>query len=208
MEKNTMIFSGFPGVGKTYYAKNTDLKVLDSDSSTFSWISKGVRNPDFPTNYMEHIKSNIGKVDVIFVSTHKDVRNSLVALQLPFTLVYPRQELKEEYLERFRKRGSIEGFVSLMEDNWGTFLSELHKQQNCDKIELCSNSYIGYYVNAPNFLGEVHEPTVKLDWATDAYAEEKTRKKAKTLMDEQHPLYVMACDACGNPANKCTCLDK
>ena len=33
------VISGFPGIGKSYAAKNlTHLKILDSDSSSFSWI--------------------------------------------------------------------------------------------------------------------------------------------------------------------------
>lgn len=56
---------------------------LDSDSSNFSWVkdengnNTKERNPEFPKNYIEHIKSNIGKVDVIFVSSHKVVREAL-----------------------------------------------------------------------------------------------------------------------------------
>ena len=32
------------------------------------------RNPEFPDNYIQPIKENIGKVDYIFVSSHKEVR--------------------------------------------------------------------------------------------------------------------------------------
>ena len=34
------------------------------------------RNPNFPNNYIEHIKENIGKVDYIFVSSHLVVRQA------------------------------------------------------------------------------------------------------------------------------------
>ena len=76
IEKKTTIISAFPLCGKTYFSQNCgDFVVIDSDSSNFSWVkdSNGnrtsKRNPDFPGNYIEHIKSNIGKVDYILVST-------------------------------------------------------------------------------------------------------------------------------------------
>ena len=37
-KKETRVISGFPGVGKTYFKNITNLIVLDSDSSKFSWI--------------------------------------------------------------------------------------------------------------------------------------------------------------------------
>ena len=61
---NTKIFSVFPACGKTYLYEHQDeygLKILDSDSSQFSWTLTRdgmIRNPDFPKNYIEHIKEN------------------------------------------------------------------------------------------------------------------------------------------------------
>ena len=76
----TRIISAFPGTGKTYFHTHKGpLATADSDSSHFSWISKGVRHPEFPANYIEHINDLMGKVDYIFVSSHQDVRNALTA---------------------------------------------------------------------------------------------------------------------------------
>ena len=58
MDDNTMLYAGFPAVGKSYFYNNSDLTVLDSDSSKFD-------KAFFPQNYIEHIKANLGKVDVI-----------------------------------------------------------------------------------------------------------------------------------------------
>lgn len=63
--KNTIVISAFPACGKSYKVKNYNGKpytMLDSDSSNFSWIkdelgnNTKVRNPDFPSNYIQHIK--------------------------------------------------------------------------------------------------------------------------------------------------------
>ena len=77
----TRIISAFPGTGKSVYHEKHPLTTLDSDSSNFSWIEvDGVklRNPQFPENYIEHIKKNIGIYDFIFVSSHSVVREALV----------------------------------------------------------------------------------------------------------------------------------
>ena len=67
----TRIISAFPGTGKSYFHNNSEYSTLDSDSSEFSWIINDdgdkVRNPNFPSNYISHIKDNIGKADFIFV---------------------------------------------------------------------------------------------------------------------------------------------
>ena len=62
----TKIISAFPGCGKTTLQRKLKdtLKIIDSDSSTFP-------KDDFPRNYIEHIKSNIGVQDVIFVSSRQ-----------------------------------------------------------------------------------------------------------------------------------------
>ena len=109
---NTKVISGFPGVGKSYLFNNTDLKVLDSDSSNFSWIkdSEGrntkERNPDFPQNYIDHIKKNIGKVDIILTSSHDVVRKALKESCIDYILVHPNIRAKEEYIERYTQRGN------------------------------------------------------------------------------------------------------
>ena len=41
------------------------------------------RNPKFPSNYIQHIKENIGKVDFIFVSTHKQVLKAMEEAGIP-----------------------------------------------------------------------------------------------------------------------------
>ena len=134
-KSKTQLISAFPGTGKSHFFNNTTRNVLDSDSSTFD-------KKDFPNNYMDHIKGNLGNVDVILISSHKDVREALIENGLRFTLVYPKRELKDEYLERYKERGSPEGFINLLTENWDTWMDEMDRQENCQKIVLESGEYI------------------------------------------------------------------
>ncbi len=133
---DTLVVSAFPGCGKSHLFRNKgDMKILDSDSSTFD-------KSKFPQNYIEHIKSNIGEVDVILVSSHKEVREALVNESITFTLVYPSKDIKEEYIQRYIDRGNDGKFVELLKQNWNIWIDELETQQGCEKTKLESGQYL------------------------------------------------------------------
>lgn len=130
---NTQIYSVFPACGKTWlckHQKDYDLKILDSDSSEFSWIrSNGVkeRNPDFPNNYIKHIKENIGKYDYIFVSSHASVREALDNECIDFAVVYPSTDCFAEWVGRCfirDRRGETGCNPGMLYDNWTHWINE------------------------------------------------------------------------------------
>lgn len=142
-----IIVAGFPGVGKTHYYNqvisfNPSIKIHDSDSSKFSWIlnsGKKQRNPDFPNNYINHIKSLQG---LVLVSTHPEVRSSLEENNLHYYLVYPSRLLKEEYLQRYRTRGSPPSFISLMDEQWDSFIDSVQSTEGCTHVTLTPGMYL------------------------------------------------------------------
>lgn len=131
----TKVISAFPGTGKSYFYKNSNLTVLDSDSSKFD-------KSDFPANYIKHINENIGKADIILVSSHDTVRKALVEAGIDFTLVYPSILLKAEYLDRYRSRGSSLSFIKLIEDNWESWIQDCQEQNRCIHLVLASGDYL------------------------------------------------------------------
>ena len=150
--KPTIIISAFPACGKSYMFNNYNDKpftMLDSDSSNFSWIkdSEGnntkERNPEFPENYIKHIKDNIGKVDVIFVSSHDIVRKALNDNKINFFMVYPDKSMKQEWIRRFRERENNEIFIKFIYDSWDNFIDEIENEEKCLKERLSfDNPYI------------------------------------------------------------------
>lgn len=165
MEIKSVVISGAPGVGKSFLFEEADLRGLvvnDSDSTNFSWSEPGVRNPEWPNNYMEHLRGLLGKVDVICVSTHHEVRSAMLKAGIPFVLVYPGVGQKEEYLRRFRERPLKPGedqvardqFVSLMSANWESWIeTQLPPQSGCRHIVLQSGQYLSDRVN--EILGSI-----------------------------------------------------
>jgi hypothetical protein len=137
----TEIICGFPGVGKSYAMKLDDpyncFFMKDSDSSTFD-------KSDFPRNYIESIKKEIGDAEdtytrvIILASSHKVVREELVKEGIHFTLVYPNIKLRGEYIQRYTNRNSPEAFLKLLFDNWNAWITECKEQTCCDHIELGS----------------------------------------------------------------------
>lgn len=148
--KQTKIISGFPGVGKsTLFKYKGEVLVSDSDSSKFSWLKPGVRHPDFPANYIEHIKSNIGKLDFIFVSSHDVVREALNNEGIEYTIVYPSKDIKDEYIQRYIDRGNNENFVKLLQENYETFIEGIEKETKPKLVPLGSGQYLS------DVLGEI-----------------------------------------------------
>ena len=147
--KDTKVIAAFPACGKSYcFDRNEDYLILDSDSSKFSWMwdcGNKIRNPEFPKNYIEHIKENIGKVDFIFVSTHEEVRQALTEADIDFILVFPGQALKAEWVGRCFLRGSGEQFCSMIAGNWDYWISQMWDEAICNKRKhyvLKSDEYI------------------------------------------------------------------
>ncbi len=147
----TKIISAFPACGKSWLFDNQvalSLKVADSDSSKFSWVeteSGKVRNPDFPRNYIEHIKGLIGEVDYILVSSHDEVKLALEEEDLPYILVMPQENLKTEWIGRCWLRGSPEGFLKMLDKNWDDWNNpqKLAFDWNCSGIAyLGSGEYL------------------------------------------------------------------
>lgn len=131
---------------KTYFFEQHPEETIDSDSSFFSWIIREdglkIRNPDFPNNYIQHIKEQLGKYKFIFVSSHYSVRKALEENELKYTLIYPDKSLKDEWVERFKNRGNDSQFISFISDNWESFIEEIEKELFPTKIKMTGNEYL------------------------------------------------------------------
>ena len=128
--KRAIIICGFPGVGKSCAASNR-VHILDAESSAFSWIWKmgepfgKERNPEFPTNYIKHIRNAAKNYDIVLAASHETVREALKSEGIQYVIVAPRRELKNEYLRRYLERGSDIDFIELLNEKWDEFLTSV-----------------------------------------------------------------------------------
>lgn len=161
-----LLICAFPGTGKSTISKNAEkygLKkanirfderegvvydilrepentpvVFDSDGSLFDKLN-------FPDNYIKHIQEVLEWEDgaIVLGSSHDEVRERLREAEVPYTLVFPKRELKGEYLERYRKKGRAPEFISMMETRWNDFIDSCEEDPTPNKIVLGEDEFIG-----------------------------------------------------------------
>lgn len=122
--------SAFPGTGKSFAAKSPKLlavRFIDLDSTPFSKLKNGEQNPEFPSNYIKDIKSCRAG---LFISSHKIVRDALIKEFYPFFLLYPDISLKDEYLSRYKNRGSDQKFIDLLDKSWESWITEIEEEKS------------------------------------------------------------------------------
>ncbi|ADG59947.1 hypothetical protein Acj9p047 [Acinetobacter phage Acj9] len=128
----TSLYRHMPAPGQTY--------VYDSDSSTFD-------KAEFPQNYIDHMRAVIqrhagSQNPFLFLgSSHDNVRAAMQEMGIPYVLVYPHRDLKEQYIERYKKRGSSEFFINLMETKWDEFIDSCEADPS-HKIVLHDGQYL------------------------------------------------------------------
>lgn len=165
--KNVIVISAFPGAGKSIAIKVLTEKgytVSDSDSSEFNFKmsedgkhyldingdittdrNKYVKNPNFITDYMSAVKERSLVNDIIFVSSHGEVREALTANDIPFVMVGYEYAIKDEVVSRIRNRNSNqpnEGIAKYLNDNWDMFISGMSDHSPKEVVELGSDEYL------------------------------------------------------------------
>lgn len=98
-----MIIAAYPGVGKTWLAKNRP-NVIDLDSSSFKL--NGQRFPGWEKIYVQVARSIDTESNIVCVSTHSEVLDELLKHKDTswIFLCYPEVSLKEAWVERLKIR--------------------------------------------------------------------------------------------------------
>lgn len=110
------IICGFAGIGKSTAAKHIP-GVVDLESTPF--------NKDWEL-YAAVASHMVYSGYTVLVSAHIEFRDTLHELDIEYVLAFPPQSAKDEYIERYKERGSSNDFIKLMSDNWDGF----HKVRN------------------------------------------------------------------------------
>lgn len=124
-----MIICGFPGIGKSSIARTLP-GIVDLESTPFN------KNWKIYADVIEHMDKN---GYTVLVSSHRELREELLNRNINYFYVKPEKNLKEEYLERYKKRGNTKAFINQIKDNWDNYLISL-KGENI--VELKSEEYL------------------------------------------------------------------
>ncbi len=122
MKRRKYYVWGFPGIGKS--STDTELRVVDADCERFKFqVSEDVplhsrvimeqarRDPSYPDNYWKYVHSV--DADMVLLNCHISLLGAVDRDRL--LLVYPSPEMKEEYLQRYARRGDSPGYIHYME---------------------------------------------------------------------------------------------
>lgn len=127
--------AAFCGTGKTYICEKTDIKAIEIEY----WKYK---DNNLQKEYIRDIKIQTGKVDYIFISTDPDGLKLLNKEGFDITLIYPKNELRNEYLDRYIDRDSPYDFIGTFMKHWHIWINELKEQNYCEHIILNSGQYL------------------------------------------------------------------
>jgi len=81
-------------------------------------------------------------VEYIFVSTEPEGIKLLHDEGFDITLVYPENDLRNEYLDRYVARDSPYDFIGSYMKYWNNWINELKKLDYCKHIVLKSGEYL------------------------------------------------------------------
>lgn len=84
---------------------------MDKNIEHYKHYEKRVPNTYFPKNYIEAIKENQEKYDIVLIAYNSTIFKSLKENEIEYYLCYPDKEAKDIYIERFRKRGNNKEFI-------------------------------------------------------------------------------------------------
>lgn len=139
-KKRGIIICGFAGIGKSsireavpYYK---DIKLYDLQSHAF------VKDYGWQRNYVECAIALAEKYDFVFLSTHDVVIDELQRRGEKFYIIYPSRYLKDEYMERFKMRGSSLDYITRFRAQWDNFINKLDDLKCDNKITLRSGQYL------------------------------------------------------------------
>ena len=132
---DNIVYAAFCGTGKSYLCNNfpEDYKEIEC------W---DYRNGDFPNNYVKEVIKMMGKIKILFISTDPVILREINKLDIKIHLVYPENELRNEYLDRYIDRDNSYDFIGTMMKNWNIWINELKEQTYCQHIVLKSGQYL------------------------------------------------------------------
>lgn len=129
------LYAAFCGTGKTFICEKTNVKAVEIEY--WKYKDKGLQK-----EYIEDVKKYYNSVDYIFIATDPEGLKLLHNEGFDITLVYPKNELRNEYLDRYVERDSPHDFIGVFMKYWHPWINELKEQSYCNHIVLESGQYL------------------------------------------------------------------
>jgi len=157
-----MIIAAYAGCGKSMFAAMRGESAIDLHCIPYKYylddndIDRGEAGkadpdnemrPEWPLNYVKAIETVMDKYDFVLIPSDYRVLGLLAGRQIPYTLVYPRRDCREEYLQRYINRGNTENFLSIFYEHWDWFIDSLEADMHDNHIVLQPHQFLSDVVD-------------------------------------------------------------
>jgi hypothetical protein len=128
----TKIIAAWCGTGKSFICEKTNIKAIEIEFWKYNDSQK----------YISDVNEYFNKVNYIFISTDPKGLELLHNEGFNITLAYPKNELRNEYLDRYINRDNPYDFIGTFMKHWDIWINELKEIKFCNHIVLESNQYL------------------------------------------------------------------
>lgn len=165
-----MIIAAFAGTGKTYFCHNTANAI---DFVCMPWKYRNFYEVSASLEEGEQIKANDdlelqsgwqedyynALIDtaknypdqIVVIPTISAVLRKMEENNIPYTLVIPDRDLKEEYEKRYRERGNTEEFLNVFIGNWDAWMDVIRQNKGKQVIELQGGQFLSDVIQYEKF---------------------------------------------------------
>jgi hypothetical protein len=154
-----VIIAGFAGIGKSRLAAEKPDLYVDFEARSYKYLLGGEdvseeemeaikadpffnTNLCWPCNYLNALEYRNDNYQNLLIEPNMWVLGGLRSRLIPYALVYPATEAREEYRQRFIKRGKSEKVINNLIRNWGKHLAVLKSDPTPYRLVLEPNQYL------------------------------------------------------------------
>jgi len=160
LNRNAIIIAAHAGTGKSMFArKNPEIavdltyycyrynvpdahKFDEKSSESVKAEFKYPKNEEYPENYLKALKAVLCEKKFILIPPDPAILLKLQLEDIPYVLVYPQLDAKEEYGRRFVARGNGESFMRIFVGKWHFFICDFLRDTYGKHIVMQSEQYL------------------------------------------------------------------
>ena len=136
--KTGRIVACFPCSGKTHFVLNNWRTCNCIDFDFYDWMYMGQLGDKWLTEYLDRMKQLSRYFDFVYINATPEI---LERIYINSIIIYPKRELKEEWLRRAIKRGGETDFPKLLEEKWNYWITVCQAWEG-KKYQLDSGEYV------------------------------------------------------------------
>lgn len=152
-----MVIAAFAGIGKSYFAEHVDdsvdftimrYKYTNLPDVSGKEAEQSKADPDYelnyqwPYNYIDAVSNQFHGSRYFVIPSDRMVLRGLQERQIPYILVYPARDAKEEYRRRYQERGNTDDFIRIFIDEWDAWMDSVRSDMYGRCIELPGDKYL------------------------------------------------------------------